>query len=76
MAMFEILQLNQYNHVPTNIEHPMSLSLHDQMKLEEEGKSFTLAAAKPGLTAQVISELEMSNKQKQRKICRLRLILL
>ena len=35
MIVFEIMDLQQYDDIPTDVEHPMPLSLSDQMKLDK-----------------------------------------
>ena len=44
MIMSEILELQKYDSVPTNIENPIPISLSYQMKLEEQhGQPLTFA---------------------------------
>ena len=64
MTMFEILQLNQYDSVLTNVEHPMPFSLSDKMRLEEEqqNKPMTSTQVQEGLTTQALKDVEMQNK--------------
>ena len=64
MTMFEILQINQYDSVPTNVEHPMPLSLSNKMRLEEEQQNnpMTFAQVQEGPITQALKDLQMQSK--------------
>ena len=70
LTMHEILESSNYDHVPDNAEHPMSLCLNDQLRLTKEkadGKSLTMAEATGGITKQALNDLEIPNETTEKK---------